>query len=183
MTDHLGGYLPGGDPWTWTPEVWELLVNELEPLSVLDIGCGEGHHTKWFLECGLNAFGVDGSLIAREYAVIPANRFLLHDFSHGPIQLPLYFDLVWCCEFVEHLEAEYLYNFLTTLQSVRYLAMTHAFPGQAGHHHVNCQHPGYWIAVMAGAGFVVHWDLTKASRLLVSSEKHWSRSGLVFVRR
>ena len=45
---HLGGYIQGGDPGTWCPHLWSWIVKEFEIRSVLDVGCGEGHSTKFF---------------------------------------------------------------------------------------------------------------------------------------
>src|SRR4051794_28051900 len=39
-------------------------------------------------------------------------------------------------------------NVRRALANAAVVAMTHAVPGQAGHHHVDCQPPGYWIERM-----------------------------------
>ena len=108
MTNHLGGYMPkdennsNGDPWTWTPELWDFLIKELNPKILLDVGCGEGHATKWFLDHGISSYGIEGSKEAKNNAVIPQDRFILHDFTTG---IPDCFNvqdvvmlnsLVWC---------------------------------------------------------------------------------------
>jgi hypothetical protein len=58
--------------------------------------------------------------------------------------------------------------------------MTHAFPGQPGHHHVNCQPTEYWLARMKATGFSLDEWATEAART-VAPGSHWQRSGLVFV--
>ncbi|MFZ4600147.1 MAG: hypothetical protein ACOYNN_16020, partial [Terrimicrobiaceae bacterium] len=50
-------------------------------------------------------------------------------------------------------DEEYMPNFIETFKSCKYVIMTHALPGQPGHHHVNCQHAGYWLNVMEKNGF------------------------------
>jgi SAM-dependent methyltransferase len=113
-TDHLGGYVaadsdhPHGDAWTWTPALWDFLWRELRPKTLLDVGCGEGHATAWFLERDVDAVGVDGSAEAAQNTLLPRSRFIIHDFTKGPAGLRQNYDLVWCCEFVEHVEEIYL---------------------------------------------------------------------------
>jgi hypothetical protein len=180
---HLGGYVrstpeyPHGDPWTWCPEVWDWAVATFKPRHAIDVGCGEGHAVKYFQERGVITVGVDGSPTAQMAGVV---NVIGHDFSKGPWTFgPL--DLIWCCEFVEHVEEKYIDNFLPVFSSAdKAVLMTHAFPGQAGHHHVNCQPAEYWIAQLGRWGHRLDWELTSIARAL-SSWTHWGRSGLVFV--
>jgi hypothetical protein len=55
-------------------------------------------------------------------------EFSLHDYTQGPFRKRQKFDLCWCCEFVEHVEEEYVSNFLATFQMasmvVGYLVLT-----------------------------------------------------------
>lgn len=188
--DHLGGYCPAdsehphGDKWTWTPRVWDFLFEKINPKTLLDVGCGEGHHTKYFLDHNINAYGIDGSEEALHHITIPNERFILHDFTLGiSPNLTDFYDLIWCCEFVEHIEAQYLDNMLGVLKRGKTVAITHAFPGQGGHHHVNCQYPGYWIAVLASVGLIYNEALTIESRKFSTPPEHWNRSGLIFTTR
>jgi hypothetical protein len=180
---HLGGYVkstpeyPHGDPWTWCPEVWDWAIETFKPHIMVDVGCGEGHTVKYFKDRGVHAAGVDGSPTAQNDKV----AFVLpHDFNNGPWTFGDV-DLIWSCEFVEHVGEQYLDNFLPIFASAdKALLMTHAFPGQGGHHHVNCQPVEYWIAHLARWGHRLDWDLTSVARAL-SPWTHWGRSGLVFV--
>jgi SAM-dependent methyltransferase len=177
---HLGGYTKGGDPATWYPELWQWLVDDMGVRSVLDIGCGEGQSTAFFLERGCRVLGVEGIPQALSYIVC-------HDFTLGPFVPNESFDLVWCCEFVEHVEERFMSNFLRTFESAsRFLLMTHASPGQGGHHHVNCQEPEYWIAKVEARGFRLERELTATTRTLSASNdnpwNHYLRSGLAFSR-
>jgi hypothetical protein len=181
---HLGGYVrstpeyPHGDPWTWCPEVWDWAIETFKPQTVVDVGCGEGHTVKYFRERGiLQAHGVDGSPTAQRESVI---GILPHDFNLGPLTFAQV-DLIWSCEFVEHVEEKYIDNFLPLFSSAdKAVLMTHAFPSQGGWHHVNCQPTEYWITHMARWGHRLDWELTKVARAL-SSWTHWGRSGLVFL--
>lgn len=177
---HLGGYLKGGDPGSYYPEMWTWLVRKYNIASVIDVGCGEGHAMRFFEGLGCDAIGIDG---------IPQGdpQIIEHDYARGPwpakreTRMEGATDLVWCCEFVEHVEAEYEENFLATFECARMVAMTHGLPGQGGHHHVNCQPPEYWIARMAEHGFRLNRPATRRARELTPNG-YFDWSGLVFVR-
>lgn len=184
IPEHLGGFLSGphGDEATWYPDLWRWMAESLDIGVMIDIGAGEGHATRWFMEHGIWARPIDG--VATE-----APGLLLHDYTIGPLTMTAYdnFDLGWACEFVEHLEERFLPNLVSTFQACRYIAMTHAFPGQLGHHHVNCRDPEYWLGFMAGIGFKYEVGLTQQGRAVASFNEHplnhFVRSGLVFSRR
>jgi len=151
-SSHLGGYWIGGDPNTWCPEVWERIIDDKELRSVLDVGCGEGWSTAFFADPGIVALGVEGAESAITRSPVP-NLVLRHDYTTEPFIPHMPFDLVWCCEFVEHVEERFSANFMATFSMARWVAMTHAFPGQPGYHHVNCQSTSYWINRMDADGF------------------------------
>ncbi len=186
IPEHLGGFLSGphGDEATWFPDMWRWVVKELDIKSVLDIGCGEGHSLRHFVS--LDAFpvlGIDG--VEQEHL---RPDFRLHDYTTGPWEpnARVDYDLGWCCEFLEHIEERFLPNLVTTFQSCNVLLVTHAFPGQLGHHHVNCQPREYWLGFFAGIGFAFDPDLTYESKRYAAQNtspwNHWTRSGLVFRR-
>ena len=189
---HLGGYIRGrqssvptvfgyehGDPLTWTPDLWRWGYDTLGVRSVLDIGCGEGHSTKFFRDLGCQVLGVDGSAQARLDSVVPESH-LTHDFTQGAYRPTQQFDLVWCCEFVEHVEERYLKHILETFTFCsRYLMMTFAGPGQLGYHHVNCKPTRYWIKRVESSGFRFDRKRTKESRA-IAPPGHFRARGLFF---
>jgi lipopolysaccharide biosynthesis glycosyltransferase len=191
---HLGGYIRSsphpapsglcivhGDPETYTPGLWRWVHAKLKVGSVLDLGCGEGHCARFFKDLGCRVLGVDGSILAKRDSVIPECH-AVHDFVTGPFLMEDTFDLVWSCEFVEHVEERFIENILDAFRaSRRYVMLTYAEPGQKGWHHVNCQPESYWIAKLARIGFTLDPVLTAESRE-VAEPGHYRRKGLLFVR-
>lgn len=177
---HLGGYVAGGDLETWNPELWDWIINKLEIKSVIDIGCGEGHSTKYFQEKGCNVLGVEGSRLAIKNSPVK-DLLIRHDFTKGPFYPDNEYDLVWSCEFVEHVDEKYLHNFLETFKASKYVFMTYALPGQGGYHHVNCQPEEYWIKKLSEISFEFDKELTQKARRK-SLHGHFKRTGLVFKR-
>lgn len=184
---HLGGYFRGGDPGTWCPNMWSWIIEEFSVRSVLDIGCGEGQSTRFFHERGCDVVGIDGSQKAIDNSVIPA-CVVKHDFCDGPYVPDRKSDLIWACEFLEHVEERNVPNILETFAtSTNLVLVTHAFPGQdRGHHHVNCQPSAYWIRKIESIGFACNTQLTLAGRTKTLQDypsiNHFARSGLIFVR-
>ncbi len=185
--EHLGGYIRGGDPSTYFPHLWTWLCkgDDHSPSprvrSVLDIGCGEGHSLRFFRDLGCEVLGVDG--IAQSDPDIEQ-----HDFAKGAWYPPRdkKFDLVWCCEFLEHVEEKYATNYSTALQAGRIILATHAFPGQGGHHHVNLRNQEYWEGFFAAIGFQLDDELTFRARSYASKDlspwNHFLRGGMAFRR-
>lgn len=170
----------GGDQATIYPQLWDWLVDELQVRSVVDVGCGEGFALKHFRERGCEVLGYDG-IAQSDFDILE------WDFTEGAPPRAGSFDLAWCCEFVEHVEEQYLPNFLRVFDMAQLVAMTHASPGQGGYHHVNNQLPAYWKGALATLGFQYQHQLTMQARAQAAANEnpynHFLRSGLIFVRR
>jgi SAM-dependent methyltransferase len=177
---HLGGYQVGGDSKTWAPEVWSELLAMYDARSVLDVGAGEGHAARWFAARGCKTTAVEGEARAVEVLRLRGIDTLQADFEAGPVTVPPH-DLAWCCEVVEHVSEEKLPNLLAALRSCRRVAMTHALPGQAGHHHVNCRDADYWIATMDREGF--RYEREESERLRSLTGAQWVRQSLMVFER
>jgi hypothetical protein len=166
---HLGGDVDNGDARSWCPKVWEVLAPP--GTRVLDVGCGNGHALRWFADHGCIVEGVDG--IGRNDA-----RIYTHDFTLGPFLFARQ-DLIWSCEFLEHVEEKFVPNIMTTFKQATRVAVTAAPPGQPGYHHVNCQWPSYWHKVFADNGFKFNAELTNQTKHL-NLRTWWEKNGMIF---
>lgn len=181
VTDgHLGGYVEGGDPDTWYPNLWAWFLDTLGIDSVLDVGCGDGAALRWWGSEVARAEGVDG-VDQGGYPIFT------HDYTTGPWQSGYTYGLVWSCEFVEHVEERFVDNFLETFKAGRYVAMTHAQPGQPGWHHVNCQPSDYWVRALDAIGYDLLEDTTAIARAVAATDEapinYFKQTGLVFGRK
>ena len=183
---HLGGYYAEGDPHSFCPEMWKYLIERFDIKSVIDVGCGMGYSVQEFLKYCDDVVGIEGSPYAIENSPVKDHIFA-HDYTVGELETEDTYDLCWCCEFVEHVEEDYRDNFLSTFAFAKYVAMTHAVPGQGGYHHVNCQPTEYWIEHMSRYGFEYDDEVTqklieicKEESAKDGSYKHFISSGLFF---
>lgn len=149
---HLGGFMYEGDPATDYPHLYEYVVRDLNIASVLDVGCGRGFALKRFQDLGCKVLGIDGSPTAIKESVIP-DRVRQIDFVQSLVQPEKKYDLIFSVEFVEHVEEQYMKNYLPCFDSGKYIIMTFAGPNQPGHHHVNCQPKEYWVKTFEDRGF------------------------------
>lgn len=152
LDGHLGGFFDNGDAGTYYPYMWSYIIKNYNIKTVLDIGCGRGDSCLYFKSLNCDVNGVDGSKEAQKLSLIPDN-FILNDYTAGSAIDAKKFDLVWSCEFVEHVEEKYMNNFLKDFKKGKYLAITFAGLNQPGHHHVNCNTKEYWIDIMEKNGF------------------------------
>lgn len=175
---------------SWAIKKWDIT-------SMLDIGCGQGCVIKDAIVFGLEAMGIDGDpgdLHEDEwkYKRDPSMPFLLHDYTTGQAPIDREFDLAWSVEFLEHVEPEYIPNYMPSFQKCKYVIATHAKPkpgtvngrSATNHHHVNEQFEDYWIDVFSTYGFNYDLALTKELRQASTMTKNFVReNGLVFIKR
>lgn len=131
------------------PEVMRLV----HPVSVLDVGCGEGNWAAVFEALGVRVVGVDGAHVRRD-------RVLIRDFVVADLEAPLpdlgRFDLAVCLEVAEHLTpaaGDRLLDALCTAAGT--VLFSAAIPGQGGDGHINEQPHRYWIERFVQRGFTV----------------------------
>lgn len=173
LPPHLGGHF--GQTNLDEPTL-DYLIARYGIKSMLDVGCGPGGMAEVAWQRGLLSYGIDGDTSTPAWVI-------KHDYTTGPYlwSYGVRIDLVWCMEFVEHVEEQFVGNFLATFDAGRVLYLTAAPPGFPGHHHVNCQPPEYWIDLLSQRGWALD---TEATQWVRGNAGHvfGRRQGLVFTK-
>jgi len=156
-------------------KVLEIVINEIHPKSVLDVGCGIGNSLKHYLNNNIDSWGIENSSTAISNSLVK-ERIIKHNLKRT-LNLNKEFDLVWCFEVIEHIHPDYESNFLKTLcNHSKKILISAARPGQGGHGHFNEQEPEYWIDKFSKLGYKYDRDFT----LKVRSNKENHADNLLF---
>jgi hypothetical protein len=176
-TPHLGGSITVGDPFTYSPLVWDYVIDRFCITSALDLGSGCGNASFYMHKRGVRVVAVEGLRASIEVSLYPA---IQHDLTKGAVFAHV--DLVHCQEVVEHIEDKYLGNLLDSFATGKYVLMTHGVPGQDGYHHVNLQPSEYWIDHLSKRGFRLLKEDTNRIRLLARRDgaQYLSSTGMIF---
>jgi len=83
---HLGGFTEI-DHQGISHNLWNFMLGPLAIKSVVDVGCGRGHSTSYFMKKGAKVLCVEGSHDAVTQSLLPADKIVEHDFSRGILQL------------------------------------------------------------------------------------------------
>lgn len=154
------------------------------PNSFIDVGCGPGGMLKMVRDRKVGCvLGIEGDPALE--AVHKRDRLPVvhHDFTEGPVNLFQEFDLGWSVEFVEHVEARYVQNFMPVLAKCRHVIMTHALPHAPGYHHVNCREQGYWTDIFEAFGLEYSEEDTHQLRKASTMQKGFMQKTGMFFRR
>lgn len=156
----------------------EMTLAAVGPQTVLDLGCGTGKSLDWFLAHGVDAWGVEGSALARNQALHP-ELIQIADLNQ-PLKLTRHFDLLWCVEVVEHIHPKYIDVLMETLTChADRVVLTAAHPGQGGAGHFNEQPASYWVERFTAKGFSLDQELTRALKAL---DEIFAENALAFSR-
>ena len=80
---HLGGWTDF-DPRGVSNMTWNYMIAILGVKSLLDIGCGRGYSTNYFLSKGVRVLCVEGSPLAVSQSHLPSNKYIIeHDYTLG----------------------------------------------------------------------------------------------------
>lgn len=164
-------------------EVVPIVMNLLQPESVLDVGCGIGTWLKAFEENGVRDYiGVDGDHVSKSLLRISEDKFKVHDLRRG-WSLDRKFDLVLSLEVAEHLPADCSDQFIETLvDHGKTILFSAAIPGQGGQNHLNEQWPSYWQNKFERHGFYFH-DVLRPLIWENQNVNWWYRQNIFLVTR
>ncbi len=134
-----------------------LILEIIQPTSVIDVGCGIGQWLQVFNENGVNSIlGLDGPHVLETNLRISKEYFQSVNLNLSKdIKLDTEFDLVLCLEVAEHLfdtSAKQLIEFLTNAGNN--IIFSAAVPFQTGENHYNEQWPDYWQKLFKEQGYV-----------------------------
>jgi 2-polyprenyl-3-methyl-5-hydroxy-6-metoxy-1,4-benzoquinol methylase len=131
----------------------------LEPLTVLDVGCGPGTYVRALREIGVDAIGIDTD------KRVAGQQYLL---QQSVLDTKLQAELVLCLEVAEHIDEDkaddLIKSIVGTVEPGGLLIWSAAQPGQGGTGHINCQPKSYWDSRFKEAG--LERDENMEARLL-----------------
>lgn len=135
-------------------EIVPLVLEFLQPRSVIDIGCGLGTWLRAFKQNGVQeVLGVDGPYIEPGMLQIAEREFLPADLRQ-PLRLNKKFDLLLSLEVAEHLPPESADTFVASLVKLGpVILFSAAIPFQGGTNHINAQWPDYWANKFQSHGY------------------------------
>jgi hypothetical protein len=146
--------------------------------TVLDLGCGPGYYTRYFLDHGIKSKGYDGNpntpTISKGLCDV-ADLTQIHNFDKN--------DWVLSLEVGEHIPKEYEDTFIQNLinHSKVGIILSWAVPGQPGDGHVNCQSNDYVVSLMNKHGYSL--DLNNTLQLREAAEVWWFKNTVMVFRK
>jgi SAM-dependent methyltransferase len=132
-----------------------LVMQLVEPRSVVDVGCGSGAWLAAFADRGVEQIlGIDSEAVPPDVLAVPSSVMCTWDLT-SPLRLDSTFDLVLCLEVVEHLPQDAGVHLISTLTDLGpFVLFSAAIPQQGGTRHLNEQWQDYWAEAFADRGYV-----------------------------
>lgn len=132
-----------------------IVMRQIKPKSVVDVGCGNGEFLQIFRENGVSEiFGIEGPWLRKERLRIPKKFFQYADLEM-PLNIEKKFDLAVSLEVAEHLSVKSAEQFIESLTNLAPIVLfSAAIPLQGGTYHQNEQWPEYWAKLFYDRGYV-----------------------------
>jgi SAM-dependent methyltransferase len=173
------------EAWSSARVVVPLILELIQPRSVVDVGCGLGAWLAVFKEYGVeDIWGVDGEYVNKERLEIPEERFILADLKR-PFHMDRTFDLVVSLEVAQYLPSKSAEIFVDTLTKLGPLVLfSSAIPYQADkkHEHRNEQWPEYWVKLFRDKDYVVIDCLRSKIWYEENAKEHYAQNTLMFAK-
>jgi hypothetical protein len=133
-----------------------LVIERVQPRSVVDFGCGVGIWLETFALHGVDDYvGVDGPWVPPDALHFPQERFVSARLDQ-PLRLGRRFELAVALEVAEHLSEHRAEAFVrSVVEHAPCVLFSAAIPHQGGTDHVNEQWPDYWAERFAAHGYAV----------------------------
>lgn len=150
----------------------------INPVNVLDIGCGPGMHVRALNELGVESIGID-----QDDRVIGKHNLYQTSIFDNDIKA----DTVICLEVAEHIDKKFENEVAAKVAEAtkRFLIWTAAIPGQGGVGHINCQPVSHWENLLIKNGLIRNDILEKSLRLYIKEGYHmgWFVNNLLLMER
>ncbi len=132
-----------------------IVIDLINPRSVIDIGCGNGSFLKVFKDNSVkDVLGVDGPWIKKEQLLISEKEFLEENLEKF-VPTGKNFNLAISLEVAEHLSKGTARQFIKNITSESDMVLfSAAIPLQGGVNHINEQWQTYWVNIFKNYGYV-----------------------------
>lgn len=143
------------DSYNSASSVAPIVINLINPRSIVDFGCGVGTWLSIFKKKGVKeVLGLDFNEVDLSHFLISETEFNRQDLRK-PIRLKKKYDLAMSIEVAEHIEEKYSDIFVDSItNSSNCILFSAAIPKQGGANHINEQYPQYWVEKFERRGFV-----------------------------
>jgi len=160
-----------------------VVLQYVEPRSVVDFGCGIGTWLNAFKNNGVSeVLGLDGDWYNKDllFKYISPNEFQCVDLEK-PIHLQKKYDLVVSLEVAEHLSEQSADNFVKSLTNAgKIILFSAAFPKQGGFNHLNEQWYLYWVKKFEKHNYYFH-DIIRCKIWNNPDIQRWYKQNMFFV--
>jgi 2-polyprenyl-3-methyl-5-hydroxy-6-metoxy-1,4-benzoquinol methylase len=140
------------------------IKDNLNPKTVLDIGCGPGTYTEQLQKLSISTQGLDPDPRTRH-----TNYSLLNPAYNRA-------DVVMCLEVMEHIDPTYndlaLENLVDHIEPFGTLIFTAAQPGQGGTGHINCRPKQEWKTLLEQQGLTYSNEITQELKTYMQQGYH-----------
>ena len=148
------------------------IIEELNPRTVVDVGCGTGLLLQSLEASGIRILGLENAAAAISTCRRRGIRVEKFDIENEPAR-DWDADLVVCTEVAEHLPSSCADRFVDLLTSIsKNIVLSAAVPGSGGTDHVNEQPNEYWIAKLRRRGY--EFDRKRSERW----RQRWRTAGV-----
>ena len=155
------------------------IKSELNPESILDIGCGPGTYVRSFRSAGMAATGIDIDERVHGQEHLTFKSLLDIDTESA--------EVVICLEVAEHIESVLEDQVVARVASTvgKTLIWTAAAVGQGGIGHINCKNKQEWADKLTAAGLVRNTEREIALRAYIKQGYHlgWFPNNLLVFER
>lgn len=137
-----------------------IIIELLQPKSVIDVGCGIGTWLSVFKKLKIkNIKGVDGPWCLNKLQLLQKDEIIISDLQNNSFHESVNekYDLCLSLEVAEHLSerrANYFVQSLTSFSNV--VLFSAAIPRQGGFNHLNEQWPDYWVSKFKECDYRLH---------------------------